>query len=122
MAKILVAENSNAELKVIVDIFKETSHEIITAADGDEAARKARTESVDIVILDTHLPQKNGFQVCRELRSDKQIGDVPIIMVCSEDQKSDQAWGLKQGASEYLLKPFTPLDLLLAIKKYLKKN
>ncbi len=121
MAKILVAGNSNAELKVITDVFKDTAHEIITAVDGEEAGQKALSGSVDIVLLDTHLPKKNGFQVCRELRNDKQMSTVPIIMVCSEDQKSDQAWGLKQGATEYLLKPFTPLDLLLAIKKHLKK-
>lgn len=122
MARILVAGDKSAELQVITGIFKDTNHEVITAGDGETAERKARTENVDMIIMDIILPKKNGFQVCRELRADKKLADVPIIMVSTEDQKSDKDWGLKQGATEYLVKPFTPLDLLLAVKKHLKKK
>jgi len=122
MAKILIAEDSATELRLIKDILKETSHEIITAVDGEEAERKALEESVDMVILDIIMPKKNGFQVCRDLRTNKKFGPVPIIMVSSKDQESDKAWGFKQGATEYITKPFTPLDLLIAIKKHLKKK
>ena len=121
MAKILLADDSATELRMIKDILKETRHEVITAVDGEEAERMARDEAVDMVILDIVMPKKNGFQVCRDLRNDKSIGKVPIIMVSSKDQESDKAWGLKQGATEYITKPFAPLDLLLAIKKHLKK-
>ncbi len=122
MAKILVAEDSLTELQMIKDILKDTSHEIISAADGEEAEKKARTESVDMIILDVIMPKKNGFQVCRDLRADKTFADLPIIMVSSKDQESDKAWGMKQGATEYLTKPFTPLDLILAVKKHVKKK
>jgi DNA-binding response OmpR family regulator len=121
MAKILVAGDNSTELGVITDVFKETNHEIVTAGDGETAERKARTENVDMIVMDILMPKKNGFQVCRELRSDKKLADVPIIMVSTKDQKNDKDWGLKQGATEYLIKPFTPLDLLLAVKKHLKK-
>jgi len=122
MAKILVAEDSLTELQMIKDILKDTSHEIISAADGEEAEKKARTESVDMIILDVIMPKKNGFQVCRDLRADKKFAGLPIIMVSSKDQESDKAWGMKQGATEYLTKPFTPLDLILAVKKHVKKK
>ena len=122
MAKILVAEDSLTELQMIKDILKDTSHEIIAAADGEEAEKKARTESVDMIILDVIMPKKNGFQVCRDLRADKKFAGLPIIMVSSKDQESDKAWGMKQGATEYLTKPFTPLDLILAVKKHVKKK
>jgi twitching motility two-component system response regulator PilH len=122
MAKILIAEDSETELRLIKEILKETSHEIITAADGEEAERKALEESVDMVILDVVMPKKNGFQVCRDLRTNKSFSTVPIIMVSSKNQESDKAWGLKQGATEYITKPFAPLDLLVAIKKHLKKR
>jgi DNA-binding response OmpR family regulator len=122
MAKILIAEDSITDLQLIKDILKETSHEVITAADGEEAEQKARDEAVNMVILDIVMPKKNGFQVCRDLRTDKNIGNIPIIMVSSKNQESDRAWGLKQGATEYITKPFTPLDLLLAVKKHLKKK
>lgn len=122
MAKILVADDSATELQMIKDILKETSHEVITAGDGEEAVKKARDEAVDMVILDVIMPKMNGFQVCRELRTDQKFKDVPIIMVTSKDQQSDRMWGLKQGATEYIIKPFTAMDLLLAIKKHLKKK
>jgi|SRR5208283_1614379 len=122
MAKILIAGNNCAELRLLTDIFKDARHDIITAADGEEAELKGRTEAVDMIIMDIILPKKNGFQVCRELRADKKLSDIPIIMINSKDQKSDQAWGLKQGATEYIIKPFTTLDLLLAVKKHLKKT
>jgi twitching motility two-component system response regulator PilH len=122
MAKILVADDSATELQMIKDILKETSHEVITAGDGEEAVKKARDEAVDMVILDVIMPKMNGFQVCRELRTDQKFKDVPIIMVTSKDQQSDKMWGLKQGATEYIIKPFTAMDLLLAIKKHLKKK
>jgi twitching motility two-component system response regulator PilH len=122
MAKILVAEDSNTELQIIKEILKETNHDVITAGDGDEAEAKARAEAVDMIILDVIMPKKNGFQVCRDLRLDQKLKDTPIIMVTSKDQDADRAWGLKQGATEYIVKPFTPLDLLIAVKKHLKKK
>jgi len=121
MAKILIAEDSATELRLIKDILKETSHDIITACDGEEAERMALEGSVDLVILDVVMPKKNGFQVCRDLRANKSFSIVPIIIVSSKNQESDKAWGLKQGATEYITKPFVPLDLLIAIKKHLKK-
>jgi DNA-binding response OmpR family regulator len=122
MAKILIAGDNSAELQLLTDIFNDTTHEIVTAADGEDAEQKARTGTVDLIIMETHLPKKNGFQVCRELRADKKLDGTPIIMVSSEAQTSDQEWGLKQGANEYITKPFTPLDLLLAVKKHLKRR
>jgi DNA-binding response OmpR family regulator len=122
VAKILVVEDSITGVQVIQDILKETSHEVITAADGEEAERKARNEAVNLIILDVIMLKKNGFQVCRDLRTDKKLDNIPIIMVSAEKRESDRAWGLKQGATEYITKPFTPLDLLLAVKKHLKKK
>lgn len=122
MAKILVAEDSVTELQLIMGILREAGHEVIAASDGEEAEQKARAEAVDMVILDVIMPKKNGFQVCRDLRKDDKLKDVPIIMVSSKNQESDRAWGLKQGATEYITKPFTPLDLLIAVKKHLKKK
>lgn len=122
MAKILIAEDSVTGLHMIKDILKETSHEVISAVDGEEAEYKARKESVDLVILDVIMPKKNGFQVCRDLRADENLKGLPIIMISSKNQESDKVWGLKQGATEYITKPFTPFNLLVAVKKHLKQK
>ncbi len=121
MAKILVAEDSLTDLQYIKETLTGTGHEVITAMDGDEAEEKARSEAVDLIVLDVVMPKKNGFQVCRSLKKDEKFKHIPIIMTTSKTQESDRFWGLKQGADEYITKPFEPIDLLLAIKKHLTK-
>ncbi|GBE02855.1 alkaline phosphatase synthesis transcriptional regulatory protein PhoP [bacterium BMS3Bbin06] len=121
MAKILVAEDSLTDLQYIKEMLTGTGHEVITAMDGDEAEEKARSEAVDLIVLDVVMPKKNGFQVCRSLKKDEKFKHIPIIMTTSKTQESDRFWGLKQGADEYITKPFEPIDLLLAIKKHLMR-
>ena len=77
-----------------------------------------RTESI-LIVLDVLMPKKNGFQVCRDRSSNAQFKNIPVIMVTSKDQASDKFWGMKQGADEYLTKPFKPEDLVKAVKKYI---
>lgn len=122
MARILVADDSAAYLNFITDALKETSHEIITASEGEEAEQKARTQVVDLIILDIIMPKKTGFQVCRGLKNDERLRKIPIILVSTKSQESDRVWGLRQGADEYLTKPFQPSELLLAVKKLLKRQ
>ena len=78
-----------------------------------------RTEKIDLIVLDVLMPKKNGFQVCRDIKSNAQFKNIPVIMVTSKDQASDKFWGMKQGADEYLTKPFKPEDLVKAVKKYI---
>jgi twitching motility two-component system response regulator PilH len=87
--------------------------------DGEAAEEKLRTEKIDLIVLDVLMPKKNGFQVCRDIKSNAQFKNIPVIMVTSKDQASDKFWGMKQGADEYLTKPFKPEDLVKAVKKYI---
>ncbi|GMT46958.1 Two-component transcriptional response regulator, LuxR family [hydrothermal vent metagenome] len=119
MARILVAEDSITDLQFIRNALKETGYEILTASNGDEAEQKVRSETVDLIILDVVMPKKNGFQVCRSLKRDEKYRHIPIILITSKTQDSDRFWGLKQGADEYVTKPFEPTDLLEAVKKHL---
>jgi twitching motility two-component system response regulator PilH len=119
MAKILVADDSLAELQIIQQALQSTGHTIITVMDGEAAEEKAKADKFDLVILDVIMPKKNGFQVCREIKTNDRTKNIPVIMVTSKDQESDKFWGMKQGADEYLTKPFKPEDLLKAVKKYI---
>ena len=118
MGKILVADDSLAELQIIQQALQSTGHTVITVMDGEAAEEKAKSDKFDLVILDVIMPKKNGFQVCREIKTNDRTKGVPVIMVTSKDQESDKFWGMKQGADEYLTKPFKPEDLLKAVKKY----
>ena len=119
MAKILIADDSLAELQIFQQALQPTGHEIVTVMDGEAAEEKVKTDKIDLIILDVIMPKKNGFQVCRNIKSDEKYKNIPIIMVTSKDQESDKFWGMKQGADEYLTKPFKPEDLLKAVQKYL---
>lgn len=119
MAKILIADDSLAELHFFQATLQSTGHTIVTVMDGEAAEEKVKSEPIDLIILDVIMPKKNGFQVCRTIKSDDQYKNIPIIMVTSKDQESDKFWGMKQGADEYLTKPFNPEDLLKAVKKYI---
>lgn len=120
MGKILVVDDSYSELQLFQSTLGGLGHDLVTAMDGEEGERIARSGNINLIILDVILPKKNGFQVCRELKKDDKFKHIPIIMVTSKDQDSDQFWGLKQGANEYMKKPFNPADLVKLVKKYLK--
>lgn len=119
MAKILVADDSKTEMAFLLDVLKGTGHDIVTAVDGLQAEEKAKSELFDLIILDVIMPNKNGFQVCRSLKRDPQLKSVPIILTTSKSGDSDKFWGKKQGADEYIVKPYEPVEILLAVKKYL---
>lgn len=81
---------------------------------------QAVSEKPSLIMLDVILPKKNGFQVCRQLKTTPDTKDIKIIMLTSKTQDYDRFWGLKQGADEYMTKPFENDELLANISKLLK--
>ena len=119
MARILIAEDSDTELAYLQEVLRETDHELTITRDGLEAEATAKAGNFDLIILDVIMPGKNGFQVCRTLKKDPEHKQTPIILLTSKSENSDKFWGMKQGADEYITKPFNPVDLLLAIRQHL---
>lgn len=119
MSRILIAEDSATDIQFIKSVLSQTGHELVVATDGEEAERLVRSEPFDLVILDVVMPKKNGFQLCRDIKRDEKLKNIPVILLTSKDQPSDKLWGTKQGADEYLTKPCEPLELLLTVKKHL---
>jgi twitching motility two-component system response regulator PilH len=113
--KIMVVEDSPTYLRNIANLLQGLGYEIITAVDGEEALEKAVQEKPGIIVLDVILPKKNGFQVCRQLKTSSATQDIKILMVTSKSQESDRFWGLKQGADEYITKPFDNNELATAV-------
>lgn len=119
MARILIADDSATDLAFIQEALKGTPHELVTVRDGQEAETKIHSQAFDLIILDVVMPQKNGFQVCRDLKKDPRFQHIPVILTTSKSGDSDKFWGKKQGADEYITKPFEPVDILLAVKRQL---
>ena len=115
---ILVVDDSPTERRFITSKLEEKGYTVITAADGEEALEKAMTENPPLMVLDIILPKKNGFQVCRQLKTTPETKGIKIIMLSSKSQDSDRFWGLQQGADVYMTKPVDEGELLNAIARF----
>jgi len=115
--KILVVDDSPTQLSMMRAPFEEKGYQVITASDGEEAVVMVETENPQLVVLDVIMPKLNGFQACRKIKTIRQ--DLPIIMLTSKNQKSDEFWGKKQGADVYMTKPFDSEELFAAAVKLL---
>lgn len=119
MKTILIVEDSPTEMRLIQKALEGKGFRLLTAEEGEEAVRKAESERPDLILLDIILPKKNGFQVCRHLKSSEETKTIPIVLLTSKSQESDRFWGLKQGADEYLTKPFEKDQLLGSVQRFL---
>ena len=114
---ILVVDDSPTELRLITGFLQKQGFDIVTATDGEQAVAKAVATRPSLIVLDVVMPGKNGFQVCRELKNTPETKDIKVLLLTSKNQQTDRFWGLKQGADEYMTKPFDQAALLAAVKK-----
>ena len=102
--------------------FKQAGFDVITAADGAEALRKARSGQPGLILLDVMLPEIDGLEVCKLLRRDPATAGVPIVMVTAKAAEIDRILGLELGADDYVTKPFSPRELILRVKRILLRG
>lgn len=120
MAKtILIVDDSPTEMHLMMNALKTEGFNIITAIDGEEALQKADQFHPDLILLDVILPNSNGFEICRRLKTSPSTKDIKVILVTSKDQESDKFWGMKQGADEYITKPFVSEYLISSVNKFI---
>ncbi len=119
MAKILIVDDSLAHLRSPKSIVEEEGHEVLTAKDCEHALDAAKSQHPDLILLDIIMPGMNGFQVNRKLHNIANTRKIPVIFVSIKNQKSDIAWGLRQGAKAYITKPVNKKELLSAIDETL---
>ena len=117
--KILIVEDSPTAMLQITTILQNRGYDLIHAVDGEEAIEKAAEGLPKLIVLDIILPKKNGFQVCRQLKSAPGTQGIKILMLTSKIQESDRFWGIKQGADDYMTKPFEAEDLLQKVDELL---
>ena len=119
MPKLLVVEDNLVLRQVILEILKNTKLQVRSAEDGLEALEQVKLDPPDIVILDIVMPNMNGYEVCRKIKGDPATKDVLVLMCSSKAEDFDIYWGIKQGADDYITKPFKPKELVAKIKKLL---
>ena len=79
-----------------------------TAENGEDAMKRLGEDKPDLILMDVVMPGKNGFQLTRAITRDPRYSDVPVIMCTSKNQETDQVWGMRQGARDYVVKPVDP--------------
>ncbi len=120
--KILVVDDEPEAVELLEFNLRQAGYEVVAAADGAEALKKARAVLPGLVVLDLMLPEVDGLEVCKMLRRDPATTSIPIMMVTAKAAEIDRILGLELGADDYLTKPFSPRELVLRVKKILERG
>ena len=116
--KLLIADD-NADIRDILSTFAEgAGFEVTTASNGREALELAMQGDVSLLLLDVMMPGLDGFEVCREIRK---VSDLPIIMITARGEDYDRIMGLELGADDYVVKPFSPAEVMARVKAVLRR-
>ncbi len=118
--KILVVDDEQSIRELLEFNLKKNGYEMLTAADGREALQKA--EGTDLILLDLMLPEIDGIEVCRRLKTAAKTADIPIIMLTAKAEEVDRIIGLEMGADDYVAKPFSMRELMARIKAVLRRS
>ncbi|MBM3121381.1 MAG: response regulator [Chloroflexi bacterium] len=112
MARILVAEDERDIRELIGFTLRHHGHTVLTAPNGEEALALALRELPDLVLLDIRMPRLTGYDVCRRLRAEPSTRDIPIAFLSAKGQEAEIQAGMDAGATDYILKPFAPDQLI----------
>ena len=116
--KILVVDDEEPIAKILDFNLRKEGYDVIVANDGEKAVELAFSEDPDLILLDLMLPKKDGMEVCREVRAQKNI---PIIMLTAKNSEIDKVLGLEFGADDYVTKPFSTRELMARVKVNLRR-
>jgi twitching motility two-component system response regulator PilH len=120
--KILVVDDSYAEMQMMESVLKGAEYSVVALPDAAHIEEIIVADKPDVIVLDIVMPGRNGFQVCRDLKTDERFVDIPIVLCTSKGQESDKFWGMQQGANAHVVKPFKAQDLLAAVKRVLESK
>ncbi|MGN0353281.1 MAG: response regulator transcription factor [Roseburia sp.] len=119
MERILVVDDEEKIRAIIRKYGEFEGYEIIEAKDGMEAIDICKKEDFDVIILDVMMPELDGFSTCREIKKEK---DIPIIMLSARGEEYDRIHGFELGIDDYVVKPFSPKELMMRVKVVISRN
>jgi two-component system phosphate regulon response regulator PhoB len=119
---ILVVEDDEDILELLAYNLQSAGFSVVASRDGFDALQKARRAPPDLIILDLMLPGLDGFEVCKELKREAKTAQVPVIMLTARGDEVDRIVGLELGADDYVVKPFSPRELMLRVRAVLKRS
>ena len=120
--QILIIEDDKHISKLVKYNADKAGYDCTVAGDGEEALDVLNKQGADLIILDIMLPKMDGFEVCRAIKQNAKLKNIPIIMLTAKGEEVDRIVGLELGADDYVVKPFSPRELILRIKAILKRG
>jgi len=120
--KILIVEDDKHIFKLVKYNLEKTGFDCFVTVTGEDALEALDRESFDLIILDIMLPKMDGFETCKRIKQDKNLANIPIIMLTAKGEEVDKIVGFELGADDYVAKPFSPRELNLRVKAILKRG
>jgi len=121
-SRVLIVEDEPDIRELVVHHLKREGYQVSVAASGEEALRQVQASPPDLVLLDLMMPAMNGLEVCRRLRQDPLTASLPIVMLTAKGDEVDRVLGLELGADDYVVKPFSPKELLARVRAVLRRS
>jgi DNA-binding response OmpR family regulator len=118
LKKILIVDDSQAAVRMMETMLENEGYRPVGINDPTKIEQAIESEHPSVILLDVVMPERNGFQVCRDLKGHSEYGKIPVIIVTSKDTASDKYWAEQLGADGYVTKPFTREDLIRAVRRF----
>ena len=122
MAKILIADDEPDIRDLIKFTLTFAGHQVIAVNNGAEALEAALVEIPDLILMDVRMPRMTGYEACEKMKLDKRTSHIPVVFLSAKGQEAEIQTGMNVGATEYLLKPFAPDELINRVKTLLERS
>ncbi len=122
MAKVLVIDDESDLLDLVSHHLRGAGFDVVTALRGEEGLELARSEGPDLIILDVMLPDLQGTEILKRLRQNPETASIPVILLTARGEETDRVVGFELGADDYVVKPFSPRELVLRVKAHLRRS
>ena len=119
MAKILIAEDERDIRDLVAFTLRFAGHTVVAVENGAEAVEAAPLEMPDLILMDVRMPRMTGYEACAAIKADARVKHIPVVFLSAKGQDSEIQQGFAAGASEYLLKPFGPMELTEKVRELL---
>lgn len=117
MSTVLIVEDTITDLQVVSGLLQQAGYAVVTAGNEKEAKAKIANQKPDLIVLDVVLPDRSGFELCRDLKEEAATKAIPVVMCSTKGSNMDKYWGMQQGADAYLSKPVDPEELVKTVRK-----
>lgn len=118
MARILIVDDSPADLRFLEAALRPGNHFVTSVSDPARVEETALRERPELLMIDIVMPERSGYEVVRSLRRMPELSDMKVIFVSSKGNETDVRWGLRQGAADYVVKPYTPDEVLGIVARH----